>query len=281
MTTVEALARGGFGFRAGSGTPLLLVHGLGGTWADWRPVLPLLTEHHEVFACTMAGHHGGPAVAPEARHTVCGVVDVLEQAMDASGIGTAHIVGNSLGGRVALELARRGRARSVVCFSPAAACRRPTDVWRVQLKVGGSLLISRLAPLRSLLRRPRVHRLVAGMMVHRPELLHADRFAEFLRGFAGCAAAGALLLDLARRPVIEPLDLPGLPIVVAWPHRDRVIPFERYGRPLLRLLPGARYVPLPGVGHVPMTDDADLVARTILDATLPVDRQRAPCGAGT
>jgi pimeloyl-ACP methyl ester carboxylesterase len=93
------------------------LHGFTDTWRTWELVLPGLERHHDVLAPTLMGHAGGPP-APSAP-TSDDVVDAVEAAMDAAGFATAHVVGNSLGGYVALRLAERGRARSVVALAPA------------------------------------------------------------------------------------------------------------------------------------------------------------------
>lgn len=77
-----------------------------------------LERHHDVLAPTLAGHAGGPPLEGDAKDAV--LTDAIEQAMDAAGFRTAHIVGNSLGGFVALQLAARGRAESVVALAPRA-----------------------------------------------------------------------------------------------------------------------------------------------------------------
>jgi pimeloyl-ACP methyl ester carboxylesterase len=86
------------------------------TWRTWELVLPELERHHDVLAPTLPGHAGGPALGELSDATMS---DAVEQAMDEAGFDTAHVVGNSLGGYVALQLAARGRARSVVAFAPA------------------------------------------------------------------------------------------------------------------------------------------------------------------
>ena len=103
--------------RGGEGPPLLLLHGFTGSWRIWELVLPALERRHDVLAPTLPGHAGGPPIAGEISHDT--VPDAIERAMDAAGFETAHIVGNSLGGYVALQLAARGRARSVVALAPA------------------------------------------------------------------------------------------------------------------------------------------------------------------
>src|SRR3954471_24779918 len=102
--------------RGGSGTPLVCLHGFTDTWRTWELVLPALEERHDVLAPTLLGHAGGPAGGSEVDEGL--VADAVEQAMDEAGFKTAHIVGNSLGGYLALQLAARGRARSVVALAP-------------------------------------------------------------------------------------------------------------------------------------------------------------------
>ena len=106
-------------YRAGSGEPVLLVHGFTGAWHHWRPLLGALSARYEVIAPTLAGHDGGPPFPEGLPMSFAGAADSLELHLDELGVGTAHVVGNSLGGALALELAKRGRARSVVALAPA------------------------------------------------------------------------------------------------------------------------------------------------------------------
>ena len=87
------------------------------TWRSWELVLSELEKHHDVLAPTLAGHTGGPAIDGEFNDAL--VADAVERAMNEAGFETAHIVGNSLGGYVALQLAERGRARTVLALAPA------------------------------------------------------------------------------------------------------------------------------------------------------------------
>src|ERR1700752_4614653 len=105
--------------RAGTGTPLLLLHGVGAIWRAWSPVLPYLEPHHDVIAPTLAGHGGGPPLDSGIAPSVHALADSLEAELDRLGLQQVHIAGNSLGGWLGIELARRGRAKSLVLFSPA------------------------------------------------------------------------------------------------------------------------------------------------------------------
>src|SRR4051794_34385946 len=103
--------------RGGTGSPMVLLHGFTDTWRTWELVLPPLERRHDVLALTLAGHLGGPPLPAAAGPDT--MADLVEAAMDAAGFATAHLVGNSLGGHLALQLAARGRARSVVALAPA------------------------------------------------------------------------------------------------------------------------------------------------------------------
>src|SRR3954468_5056067 len=102
--------------RGGSGAPMVCLHGFMDTWRTWELVLPALERRHDVLAPTLPGHAGGP---PLTELTDTTLPDAVERAMDDAGFATAHIAGNSLGGWVALQLAARGRAESVVALAPA------------------------------------------------------------------------------------------------------------------------------------------------------------------
>ena len=111
--------------RGGAGAPLVCLHGFTDTWRTWELVLPALERRHDVLAVTLAGHAGGPPLAQPVADAV--LADAVEAAMDEAGFETAHIAGNSLGGYVAVQLAARGRARSVVALAPAGAARPGTS----------------------------------------------------------------------------------------------------------------------------------------------------------
>ena len=105
--------------RAGSGAPMVLIHGFSASWGIWKPVLPALERHHDVLAPTLLGHSGGPEYIAGSHAISDAMADALERDMDSAGFERAHLVGNSLGGWLALELAARGRALSTTAFSPA------------------------------------------------------------------------------------------------------------------------------------------------------------------
>jgi pimeloyl-ACP methyl ester carboxylesterase len=113
--------------RQGRGEPLVLIHGIGSRRQVWAPVLPDLVEHREVFAVDLPGFGASPV--GEVVPTVAGYADALVGFCAAHGIERPHVAGNSLGGAVALELGRRGFARSIVAFAPIGFWGASGAVW--------------------------------------------------------------------------------------------------------------------------------------------------------
>jgi len=115
--------------RGGGGEPLVLLHGIGHTWRGWKPMLALLERSFDFLALDMPGFGRSPALPAEVEPTPEALADAVEAAMDAAGFTSAHLAGNSLGGWVALELARRGRARTVTAISPAGLANKREGAW--------------------------------------------------------------------------------------------------------------------------------------------------------
>ena len=117
---------------------MVCLHGFLDTWRIWELALPALERRHDVLALTLAGHAGGPPL--EGPLSGESLPDAVERAMDAAGFETAHLVGNSLGGYVALQLAARGRARTVVALAPAGGWAPDDDSYRELLRFQRGLL---------------------------------------------------------------------------------------------------------------------------------------------
>src|SRR5690606_20547675 len=96
--------------REGQGEPVVLLHGVTCSKNVWQKVVPLLSPHYEVFAFTALGHQGGTAA--KSGTGIQDVIDDAEATLDQLQLDRPHLVGNSMGGWVAIELARRGRASS-------------------------------------------------------------------------------------------------------------------------------------------------------------------------
>lgn len=250
-----------------SGEPLVLLHGASMSARAWDLVRPALEAHHEVLVPTLAGHRGGAAWPDGEPVGVAGIVDDVETLMDDAGMPTAHLVGNSLGGWVALELARRGRARSVVALSPAGGWGSGLDLRRLvwSFRLGSALAGS--SWLRAAARRPRVRRLLLARVLERGDRVPTEDVGELFDDLAGCVILHELLDGAAEHGGVAPFDALPCPVRVAWSGRDRLIPWRRHGVALRDRLPGAEFVRLPRVGHVPMWDDPDLVVDAVLGVT--------------
>jgi pimeloyl-ACP methyl ester carboxylesterase len=266
-------------FRGGEGDPLVLIHGYANTWQVWEPVLPALTERHDVLAPTLCGHFEGEPLADGVEASVAALTDGVERAMDAAGFETAHVCGNSLGGWVALDLARRGRARSVTCLAPAGGWEHGSRAERRLKRVFtiGRKLNDRLMPhAERLVRRPGVRKLLFGQAMRHPERLSPAQAATRLRAMSGCEVYWELMEAIIRDGPPDWLGEVDAPTLVAWPEHDKVLPPKGHSEPFRRLVRGAEWRVLPGVGHVPMADDPELVSRTILEWAAA--HERAPVG---
>jgi pimeloyl-ACP methyl ester carboxylesterase len=264
-------------YRAGAGTPLVLLHGMNMSWRAWRPLLPLLEPYHSLFVPTLPGHRGGQPMRPGPL-SMEAMADQLCEQLDEAGLDGFHVAGNSLGGWLSLELARRGRARSVVALSPAGAWSTPRDARRLIRKFRLGLAIGNRPTLSRMSERPRVRRMMLRQVAEHPERFTDAQLTEMFEDSAGCRVVEKLLERVRDGGSFKPFDELPCPVRLAWSEHDRTIPFHRYGRPMLDALPGAEFVELPGVGHVPMIDDPALVSRTILQVTWSVD-ERAAAGA--
>jgi pimeloyl-ACP methyl ester carboxylesterase len=201
----------------------------------------------------------------------------MARQLDEAAIDTAHIVGNSLGGWVALELARRGRAQSVLALSPAGAWRSPRDLRRLLVLFRAGAALGHINGIPNFAMRKRVRRILLLLMAE-----HADRMtpAQVLATFEDIAACTALpeILDGAwDNGPIKPISEASYRVRIAWGLNDRMLPFMRYGAPMLAAVPEAEFAFLAGVGHVPMIDDPDLVANTIIDFVETTESQLNSC----
>ena len=128
--------------RAGSGEPLVLIHGIGSRWQMWEPVLDRLTPDREVIALDLPGFGASPMPPPGTPAGPESLTLLVHDFLVEIGLDRPHVAGNSLGGLVALELARRGNVRTAHGISPAGfANRRQSALTRASL--WGSVRVAR------------------------------------------------------------------------------------------------------------------------------------------
>ncbi len=248
------------------GEPLVLIHGFSATRSVWQPLLESLERDHEVLAVNLAGHVGGPEVPDGTDVSVGALVDAVERDMDAAGFEAAHLVGNSLGGWISLELAKRGRARSVVAIAPAGGWEQGTrDEQRLRklFKRNHQMSTKMLPRIEKMMRRPRLRRLLLSQVAARGDRISAGAAAQLIRDSLDCSVYFELMEAIMRDGPPKSFDGVTVPVMLVWGTRDRILPPKRYSERLRRMLPDAEWVELKGLGHMPMSDDPELVARTI------------------
>jgi pimeloyl-ACP methyl ester carboxylesterase len=263
-------------YRAGSGEPLLLVHGFTGAWHHWRPLLGDLAARYEVIAPTLAGHDGGPAFPSGLPMTFGASTDSLERHLDELGVDTAHVVGNSLGGALALELAKRGRARSVVALAPAGGwsdgdgeALRLAKFFARQIRVARAT--SRALPM--LMKHPLSRRIAMRDIMRHGELVSPEDAVDLALSSTRCSVSQMAIAALRRDKelVLADLDRITCPVLLLSPEFDRVLPAERHAPRFKRQILSVESRTLYGCGHVPMWDASRLLVGMISEF---VDRHK-------
>lgn len=239
------------------------------TWRTWELVLPTLERHRDVLAPTLPGHAGGPPIsAGVASETL---VDAVEAAIDAAGFDQADVVGNSLGGFVALQLAERGRARSVVAFAPAGGW-DDEDALQAQTNAHFRRTLHQAtasAPyVDQIVAHRQGRRLATEYVTVEYEHIPPELIAHQIAGVAGAHGASALL-DFREQQgwggVPEP---PPCPVRFVWGTEDRLLPWpETAARFRTEAWGDADWVVLDGVGHCPQLDVPAVAAELILEFT--------------
>jgi pimeloyl-ACP methyl ester carboxylesterase len=267
--------------RLGSGPPLVLLHGVGHRRQAWQAVLDRLTPYRDVITVDLPGHGESPPLRANGQPVLTEMLSEVTALLDGLGLARPHLAGNSLGGRVALETAAAGRAASVTALSPAGfwpgerQARYPKAVLKA-MQVAGR----RLQPFAPALSRTAAGRAVAyGAIVSRPSRLPPEQVRGDMAAFVAAEAAmNAVLAQITQFTGYIPASVP---VTVAWGTRDRLLRPSQILMAKARL-PHARIVPLPGCGHVPMTDDPALVASVLLHGSGGIaERERAARGQGT
>jgi pimeloyl-ACP methyl ester carboxylesterase len=259
--------------RTGTGPPLLLLHGIGSARQDWGTLLPHVTPDFDVLAVDLPGH--GESAPVDGRPTVGALTDAVEADLDARGLETVHVFGNSLGGRIALELARRGRARSVVAVAPPGSNVLPERLYQITIMAAARLMSRALRPALPALARSRVPRavLLAGLRAQ-PWKATEDELLALRAGFGSSPdfwqqLLWALLLDV-------PLGVREIrcPVTLGQGLLDPVAPMQ--APRFAALIQGSTVALLPWSGHAPHSDQPALLARLVRETAAAGDRPATP-----
>jgi pimeloyl-ACP methyl ester carboxylesterase len=248
--------------RRGRGEPLVLVHGIGSRWQVWEPVLDALAGRHEVIALDLPGFGASGPLPAGIEPDVPGLASAVEAFCARAGLERPHVAGNSMGGAIALELARRGTVRSATAVSPAGFWTERERVFAQRsLRVSRELARRARPALPALVRTPAGRTLLFGQTFAKPWRLERQEAIDTVDAFTGAPGFDAAMARFTGYRA--PTEHDGVPVTVAWGDKDRLLLFRQAAR-ARRLMPRARHVTLPGCGHAPFHDDPELVAAVLL-----------------
>ncbi|MEN3360780.1 MAG: hypothetical protein V7637_4762 [Mycobacteriales bacterium] len=252
--------------RSGAGAPLVLVHGIGSSRRAWDPVLPALAERFDVLAVDLPGFGESAPAPPHIEPHPAELAAAVAGFLDELGISAPHIVGNSLGGWVALELAGIHPPASLTLLSPAGLWRaRPPLYCRASLRATRWLSQHAGGFLSGLVRFRLGRGLVLGQTHGRPFRISPDYARAAIHAMGTCPGFDATFRAHASRRYIgwRRIDAP---VTVAFGSRD-ILLLPHQSRHVDELPPSHRRERLPGCGHVPMADDPAAVVALITAAT--------------
>jgi pimeloyl-ACP methyl ester carboxylesterase len=261
--TTPALTTPAFS-RTGSGEPLVLLHGIGMSRAAWDPVLPALAARFDVIAVDLPGFGDSAPLPPGVEPSPAALAAAVAALLDDLGVRNPHVAGNSVGGWVALELARLRPLASVALLSPARLWRGSTPVYqRISLRASRWLGVHAGRVLGHLVDHPLGRVLVLGQTHGRPARMSPEQARTVLRDMAMARGYDTVLAATRHRHYVAG-PVSDAPVTVAFGPRDHLL--LRGSRHLGELPPDTRVAELPGCGHVPMADDPAAVAGMIVAA---------------
>lgn len=232
----------------------------------WEPVIGRLSEHHDVIAVDLPGFGASPMPPPGTPPGIESLIALVGAFLEATGVERPHVAGNSMGGLMALEMARRGLVRSATALSPAGFANRTEMAYgRGSLWLSVRLARSLAPHARAMFATATGRRLGLSLFLARPERLSAQEAADNTRALAQAPWFDETLPSLRAFEFSADRSIP-VPVTVAWGSKDRLL-VPRQARRAAQVLPRARVLMLHGCGHVPTWDDPALVASVILDGT--------------
>ena len=242
---------------SGEGPPVVFVHGLGGTWRNWLENLPAVAGHRRVVALDLPGF--GNSDMPAEDVSIPAYADLVDRLCEHLGLGPVAVVGTSMGGFVAAELAITHPERVDRLVLVGAAGIVPTRGERFKvlpiLRATGLLSARAAAAKHHIAGRPRLRRLALRVVASQPERLRADLVYHGLIGPSPPAFRHALeaALSYASQDWTDRLASVRSPTLLVWGDGDAILPV-RHCREFERRVPQARAIVWPETGHIPMVE---------------------------
>lgn len=250
-------------YEEGSGSPVVLLHGLGAHAFTWRGLSPLLRENHRILAPDFPGF--GRSDKPEDfDYSLTGLSRWLRGLLDALDLPSAALVGNSLGGVVSLMTALEAPARVsrlALIGAPVYPENIPRLLWPLRYPIVGAVY--------ERLMGPALVRFVGRSAYYDPDFFTDELVAQYAAPLRERAARRALASFLRRAMPADPqrwIELyPSLrpPTLFFHGEADRVVDRES-ARRFCACAPRARLIPLERCGHAAQEERPDLVARDLL-----------------
>jgi pimeloyl-ACP methyl ester carboxylesterase len=249
--------------REGEGPPLVLLHGVGHHWQAWEPVIGRLAREFDVIACDSPGFGRSAPLSWGIEPTIPAYADAFEWFFAELGLERPHVAGNSMGGAIALELARGRAVGSVSAFSPAGFW-TAIEVRLTQLSLGalGRVPVALRPSLETLARTRPGRTALFWQTFGRPAQLPAEEAVATLRDAWASPALADALRAFRNYRFGAPAQLRSTPVTIAWGKQDRLLSYRRQAPRARAMLPWATHVTL-GAGHVPFFDDPAAVAEVI------------------
>jgi pimeloyl-ACP methyl ester carboxylesterase len=280
---------------AGAGEALLLIHGMAGSSATWRAVIPELAKRYRVIAPDLLGH--GESAKPRGDYSLGAFAAWLRDLLDALGIRQATVIGQSLGGGVAMQFAYQHRdyCQRLVLISSGGLGPDLNWILRILSAPGAELVLPVVAPQPVLnlgnklgswltsagIKSPRTGEMWSAYcsLSDRPTRQAFLRTLRSVVDYRGQAVSALGKIHVSY----------GLPTLLIWGEQDRIIPVA-HGYAAHDAVPGSRLEVLAGVGHFPHVEAPaavvgildDFIATTAHDVDLPSqqpERKSHPTGA--
>jgi pimeloyl-ACP methyl ester carboxylesterase len=256
---------------AGSGPPIVLIHGITSSSQVWEGVGPQLARHHTVLAPDLLGH--GQSAKPRGDYSMGAFASGIRDIAVSFGLGPVTVVGHSLGGGVAMQFAYQfpERTERLALVSSGGLGRSVHGLLRAATLPGSELVLPLLAGRRVLDAGRAV-----GRALGRAGVQLGNDAVEMARGHAslGNGESRGAFVQTLRASVdvtgqrVQALDrlylAEELPLLIVWGARDRIIP-PGHGRRAHKLVPGSRFELFEAAGHFPHLDEPERFVSTLED----------------
>jgi pimeloyl-ACP methyl ester carboxylesterase len=257
--------------RAGAGPAVVLIHGMAGSLTTWDPVFAELARTCDVIAIDLPGH--GESSRLRGDYSLGSLAASVRDVLDELGVGSATVVGHSLGGGIAMQFMYQfpERCERLVLVSSGGLGREVTPMLRALAVPGAGLALAGIARIQHQRQVAAVGRLVRPLarrvwndlpyMVRQLGTLDdPETRRSFLATIHAVIEVGGQGINATDR--LHLAD--GLPTLIVWGEDDRIIP-SRHGSEAAELIPGCRFELVPGAGHYPHEDSPELCAGILAD----------------